>query len=272
MDNYSSCIFINGLALFVAFLLAFKENPRHTTCAAILWIISIISIGGYCYSYSLLNGKILALLALSGAASVLLFPWVSRRVAMPLAKILFLVITPPLLLLLSAPTLGSSYQFPLGASYVGYTMLWFRIRENFDAEKLTPNTIVTVQNKLRMVRVIGWTAYCMIAVFLFFLAAPDRISREVFPFMFHARPTSSMNACINNLRQLDAAANQFALEHNLKAGDPIKFPDDLTPYIKLTSKGEIPPCPAGGIYHISKVGEPPTCSLGSSVTPSHVLP
>lgn len=80
------------------------------------------------------------------------------------------------------------------------------------------------------------------------------------------------NACINNLRQIDAAANQFALEHQLTNGDRINFPNDLTPYIKLNSAGKVPPCPAGGTYHIGKIGEDPACSLGSTVTPAHILP
>jgi hypothetical protein len=84
--------------------------------------------------------------------------------------------------------------------------------------------------------------------------------------------TSPANACINNLRQIDAAANQFALENHLTNGDRINFPSDLTPYIKLNREGKIPPCPAGGIYHIGRVGKPPTCSLGTTVTPAHVLP
>ena len=56
------------------------------------------------------------------------------------------------------------------------------------------------------------------------------------PNFIKARSTSAANACINNLRQIDAAANQFALEKNLKTGDKINFPDDLTPYIKLNSR------------------------------------
>lgn len=77
--------------------------------------------------------------------------------------------------------------------------------------------------------------------------------------------------CINNLRQIDAAANQFALEHELTNGAPINFPNDLTPYIKLNRDGKIPPCPQGGTYHITKVGEIPTCSLGTNVVPAHIL-
>jgi len=84
--------------------------------------------------------------------------------------------------------------------------------------------------------------------------------------------TSVANACINNLRQIDAAANQFALEHHLTNGDPINFPNDLTPYIKLNKDGKIPSCPSGGIYQDGIVGLAPTCSLGTTVTPAHVLP
>ena len=92
------------------------------------------------------------------------------------------------------------------------------------------------------------------------------------PNFIKSRSTSSGNACINNLRQIDAAANQFALDRNKTNGETIKYPDDLTPYIKLNSQGKIPGCPAGGIYSIKKVGDTPTCSLGTNVTPAHVLP
>ena len=94
----------------------------------------------------------------------------------------------------------------------------------------------------------------------------------VVPNFIKARSTPSVNACINNLRQIDAAANQFILENHKTNGEAINFPNDLTPYIKLNSAGKISPCPAGGIYHISKVGQSPTCSLGITVTPVHVLP
>lgn len=90
---------------------------------------------------------------------------------------------------------------------------------------------------------------------------------------FNSGPrTSPANACINNLRQIDAAACEFALETHLTNGDRINFPTDLTPYIKLNKDGKIPPCPQGGVYSIKKVGESPTCSLSNTVTPVHILP
>jgi prepilin-type N-terminal cleavage/methylation domain-containing protein len=92
------------------------------------------------------------------------------------------------------------------------------------------------------------------------------------PNFVKARATTQANACINNLRQIDAAANEFALEQRKATGANITFPTDLTPYIKLNSAGSLPPCPAGGTYSDATVGSSPRCSLGSTVTPAHVLP
>jgi hypothetical protein len=74
------------------------------------------------------------------------------------------------------------------------------------------------------------------------------------------------NTCINHLRQIDAAKNQWALENNKVAGD-IPTAQDIAPYIKLDANGNIPGCPSGGTYTIGAVGVPPTCSI-----PGHVLP
>jgi len=117
----------------------------------------------------------------------------------------------------------------------------------------------------------------------------------VIPNFVRARNTSAANACINNLRQIDAAVKKFnlqmnaedciknlrqidaakkkwVLEHNGKAGDVVTE-YDLTPYTKSNSECDIfPTCPQGGAYTIGKIGEPPTCSLGTTVTPAHVLP
>ena len=92
------------------------------------------------------------------------------------------------------------------------------------------------------------------------------------PNFVRARASSQAAACINNLRKIDDAANQFAIENGKHTGDDINFPNDLKPYLKLNSAGHIPPCPAGGQYEDDKIGQNPTCSLNNSVTPAHILP
>lgn len=101
------------------------------------------------------------------------------------------------------------------------------------------------------------TGYVSIAMILLLL--PIAI-----PNFVKARQTAQMNACINNLRQIDAAENQWALE-NGKTKDDVPTAKDLSPY--LTGGFESLHCPAGGTYTIGPVGEGPVCSV-----PDHVLP
>lgn len=74
---------------------------------------------------------------------------------------------------------------------------------------------------------------------------------------------ANANACINNLRQIDAAKQQWALEKNKDATD-VPTAQDLASYFK---DGVLPVCPDGGTYTINAVGMLPTCSV-----PGHVLP
>ena len=91
------------------------------------------------------------------------------------------------------------------------------------------------------------------------------------PNFVKARATSQANACINNLRQMDAGAQQYALENGLKSSDSVQL-TSVAAYIKLNSAGSIPPCPAGGTYSASwGVTNSPTCTL-STETPAHKLP
>jgi len=92
------------------------------------------------------------------------------------------------------------------------------------------------------------------------------------PNLVRARATSQANACINNLRQIEAAVQQIAIAKNLADGDTVAYPSDVSPYIKLNANGSIPPCPAGGTYSLLLVGQSPQsqCSL-STLTPAHAL-
>ena len=67
------------------------------------------------------------------------------------------------------------------------------------------------------------------------------------------------NACINALRQLDAAKQQWALE-NKKTEDATPTTQDITPYLKANV---IPACPSGGKYTFGTVNVVPTCSIAS---------
>ena len=65
------------------------------------------------------------------------------------------------------------------------------------------------------------------------------------------------NSCINNLRQIDGAKQQWALEYKQTNGTLVPIAE-VVPYIKGNA---LPLCPQGGLYSVGKVGEPPKCSV-----------
>ena len=75
------------------------------------------------------------------------------------------------------------------------------------------------------------------------------------PSFVNARTTSQKNACINNLRQVSGAKDQYALEHNGTA--PTAIGSDLV----STYIAKDPTCPAAGTYTIGALGTDPTCTV-----------
>lgn len=71
------------------------------------------------------------------------------------------------------------------------------------------------------------------------------------------------NTCINNLRQIDGAKQQWALEKN-KPGDTVPTARDLLPYLK---DGSFPACPEGGTYFLNSVDALPACTIQGHVLP-----
>jgi prepilin-type N-terminal cleavage/methylation domain-containing protein len=78
------------------------------------------------------------------------------------------------------------------------------------------------------------------------------------PNFVKARTTAQMNACINNLRQIDGAVQTWALETKQADNAQPQF-SDISSYLKNAVV-----CPAGGhtfsdSYHLGTVQEKPTC-------------
>ena len=92
------------------------------------------------------------------------------------------------------------------------------------------------------------------------------------PNFVRARATSQANACINNLRQIDGAIQQWALETKQNPSAAVAF-SNISDYLKNSVA-----CPSGGTnfansYSISTVTNKPTCTIGSAFQPvQHILP
>ncbi len=87
------------------------------------------------------------------------------------------------------------------------------------------------------------------------------------PSFVRARTTSQMNACINNLRQIDGAKDQWAIENNAVDTSAVTLANCNT-YLKKTinTRPGGTACPANGTYTTSTVSADPTCSVGGGHT------
>ena len=91
------------------------------------------------------------------------------------------------------------------------------------------------------------------------------------PNFVQARNSARSNTCINNLRLIDSAKEQYAIENNIASGAATTTAN-CSPYLK---NNVFPVCPAAGAYTTNTVGTLPVCSLSgaaSGATPkSHRL-
>jgi prepilin-type N-terminal cleavage/methylation domain-containing protein len=73
-----------------------------------------------------------------------------------------------------------------------------------------------------------------------------------------SREMAQYNVCFENLKQLEAAKNVFAMQSNKKNGDPVSEVDLIgTPsYLR-----KMPECPSGGIYDLTTIGTNTTCTI-----------
>ena len=82
------------------------------------------------------------------------------------------------------------------------------------------------------------------------------------PNFVKARTTAQKNACINNLRQIDGAKEQWALEKKQAPG-AVVVDAEVDTYIK----GGSPKCPAGGTYTYNNVDTNPACDIAEHLLP-----
>ena len=90
--------------------------------------------------------------------------------------------------------------------------------------------------------------------------------QEVMRRRYGVPPTTPEQAaaytCINNLRQIDGAKQQWALEARKPANTLVNVAD-ITPYLRGNT---LPVCPVGGVYTLNTVEVSPTCTV-----PGHTL-
>ena len=88
------------------------------------------------------------------------------------------------------------------------------------------------------------------------------------PSFMRARQNTQTSTCINNLRLVDGAKDQWALQNNQITGAAVAEAD-IEPFLK----NGVPTCPIGGAaYNYNVVGTDPTCPNYNAATHPAILP
>lgn len=115
----------------------------------------------------------------------------------------------------------------------------------------------------------GTAGFTMVELMIV-VAVIGLLAAIAFPSYVRARTQSQANACINNLRQIDDASQEWALESHQAANAAVSF-TDIQPYLKNAVI-----CPSAGAgatfadsYTLTTVSNKPVCNV---VPATHVLP
>jgi len=92
------------------------------------------------------------------------------------------------------------------------------------------------------------------------------VSSIAIPYFVTYRSNAQGKACISNLRSIEYAKEQWAMETKKSTGNPCDLSDlvGANAYIKNSVK-----CPTGPGYLVGLVGDRPSCPTG---LPNHILP
>ena len=112
------------------------------------------------------------------------------------------------------------------------------------------------------------------------LAIIGLLASITIPNMIRARSTAQISDCINNLRQVDTAVQEWAIEANAGIGLPVTS-DDIRPFLGRGASGSIQTvyCPADvtklfdNSYEIPDSSSKPNCRIVPGSTPgvSHFI-
>ncbi len=123
--------------------------------------------------------------------------------------------------------------------------------------------ISTTANQIHMKTIQNRKSGFTLVEIMIVVAIIGLLAAIAIPNFVKARTTAQTNACIANLKQVQGAVEQWALEQKKAPTSTVALTDisgSATAFIKQAVNTELK-CPAGGTYAVSTVSVNPTCDV-----------
>ncbi len=113
-------------------------------------------------------------------------------------------------------------------------------------------------NKVKVMKTTKRAGFTLVEIMIV-VAIIGLLAAIAIPSFMKAREQSQLNACMNNLRQIESGKEQWALAEKKAQGDAV-VDASIDEYMKAT-----PECPAGGAYTYGAIGTDASCGTHGTI-------